>query len=231
MANFFSISHNSFYKIGFPWIDTILNGLIKLPKCSICGEDSRYPDGEITVHLERNKGSKWPDILGCGAELLFIVSRRVLENWQKEGVGEFPIQKVHVKKPYSKNLEGTEPPEYFWIDGKKTRGAILDIEASGFVDGRLCEGCGRIIYNIEKSYDLQNSRIVPYVFNPDSWNGSHLFSTDISYTMFFCTDLVLECARKYQFLNFRFTPVEEGKATSSKGIKYLTKRLGVKPVI
>jgi hypothetical protein len=56
-------------------------------------------------------------------------------------------------------------------------------------------------------------------FKEGTWNGSNLFTTDIAETHFFCTEVFVECARKYKFTNFRFIPIEEGHGYG-KEIKY-----------
>jgi hypothetical protein len=184
----------------------------------------RYPPGEFLALLEKKKGIKWPDVLGDGANILFTVSERVLEAWEKENIGSFPIHRVHIQKPYPKKMGNVEPPVYYWLDGKKMKGADLDLEASGYVNGSKCPGCNRVEYDLPATYELKHSKVIPYVFKPGSWNGSNLFTIDITYRRFFCTEAVLECARKYKFLNFRFTPIELGDAISHKGIDYLKKK-------
>jgi hypothetical protein len=104
------------------------------------------------------------------------------------------------------------PAKYFWIDGAKLRGALIDFELSGFVGVKFCPECGTRTDDIEKTYDKQYAQGArfSYVFQGNSWNGLHLFTTDISNTKFFCTERFVACAQKHNFTNFRFIPIEEG---------------------
>ncbi len=221
MIKFYSISDNSFDTRGFPWISEITKGITMLPPCEKCGGRRFYPSGDISVIFEPDKGTKWADVLGCGSQMLLIISEKVVAAWSKENIGEIPLHRVKLQKPYPKKLEGTKPPKYYWVDGEKLCGAELDLLASGFLDARYCESCGRLLYDITKTYTLQHSKICPYIFKPDSWDGKNLFTTNLSYLKFFCTDALIDCAKKYKLTNFRFTPVEEGSAIGHKGIKYL----------
>ena len=217
---FYTIRHNTFSTRGFPWISTIIEGLSRSTNCPTCGGIDRYPVGDIKVSLELNKGTKWPDVLGCGAEPLLIVSDRTIRAWRNEKVGEFPMHRVRIIQPYPKKLEGLDPPDYYWIDGKKMRGALLDFEMSGFVDVKFCSLCRNRTDNITTTYRLQNSKVCPFVFRPNSWHGANLFTTDLSDASFFCTDVLVACATKHSLTNFRFIPVEEGTAAGSKGLRY-----------
>ena len=225
MSNkFFSVTHNSFDTRGFPWVQTIVNGLQHFPPCSECGEDSHRPVGDLQVLLELNKASKWPDVLGCGHHPLLIVSGRVLEDWKRDGVGDFPHHRVEFIHPLPERLGDTQPPAYYWIDGANMAGAKLDFDASGFVGVQFCKTCGRRWDDIPKTYDKQHSAVWPYTFVAGSWNGANLFTTDLSPAAFFCTNLLFECAARHQHTNFRFIPVEQGDATSSRGLDYLKRQ-------
>lgn len=219
---FYNVKHNSFYKNGFPWGMT-MDGEILYERCEECGCNIFKPFGDIEISLERAKGSKWPDVLG-GAHLLLTVSEKVLRDWEAEGVGGFPVHKVTIKEPYPKKLEGTVPPEYFWIDGSKMCGALMDFEKSGYVFKGHCIGCNRRIEDIDKTYEKRNSNISPDVIMPESWSGMHLFTTNLGDRSFFCTQFILELAGKYRHTNFRFTPIEIGSDSGHKGIDYLRKR-------
>ena len=117
-SNFYSVSHNSFDQKGFPWIKKIVTGQVEL-FCSTCRNPTFYPAGEITVALEPNKGVSWPDVLGCGDGLLFIVSERVLKDWANEGFGNLPFNRVEILEPIPPKLREKGKPEYFWLDGRK----------------------------------------------------------------------------------------------------------------
>jgi hypothetical protein len=218
---FFSVSNNSVYKMGFPWIQTISSGAEDLPPCQVCGGLGTNIAGDITISLTPGKGTKWPDLMGIGHYPLFIVSERVLDAWRREHVGKYPHHRVEILPPLPKTMKDLSPPAYFWIDGGKMRGALVDFKASGFVGVKFCPACNRRLENTSATYDRQHSKTWPYAFVPGSWKGENLFTTDISDTRFFCTDVVLECARKYKLTNFRFIPIEEGNGSGSKGVEYL----------
>jgi hypothetical protein len=179
-----------------------------------------YAYGSIEAFLDRQKGVKWPDALGCGHYPFFILSERVLDAFSKENIGDFPHHAVLIQQPLPKKLAGLVPPRYFWLDGQKMRGAALDFKASGFVGVRFCPECGTRTDDISATCDRQHSRVYPYVFRPGTWNGANLFTTDLSHCAFFCTEAVVECAQKHKLTNFRFIPTEDGASPSSKGLDY-----------
>jgi hypothetical protein len=221
MTAFFSVGHNSNYNRGFPWISEIVEGLHRGWHCDQCGVDEYYTEGDLRVRLESKKGTMWPDVLGCGHHPLFIVSGRVLEDWRRDGIGSFPARRLEFAPPLPIRLQDIDCPTYFWIDGDKLLGAKLDFDASGIVDNRFCPGCGTRADDICKTYERQHSAVWPFTFVPGTWNGANLFTTDLSSAAFFCTDKVVDCGRQHRHTNFRFIPVEEGHATSSKGLQYL----------
>ena len=134
---FFGVSHNSFSKRGFPWISSI-HGMGYAPRCAECGSQLPYLKGPFEARLDSQKGSKWPDVLGCGGAPLFIVSDRTLEAWKREKVGMIPVFPVKIVGKLPKKLLETKPPDYFAVDGAKLAGAELDHEASGFVGVKKC---------------------------------------------------------------------------------------------
>lgn len=218
---FFSVEDNSFDTSGAPWIQSILRGLVRGAQCPRCGKHTRANVGELDVVLLDERGECWPDVIGCGGEPLLIVSARVLQDWKDDGVGEFPYSAIHILDPLPERLAGTEPPEYFWIDGRKLIGAKLDFQASGFVGVQFCSACGNRHEDVSATYDRQHSAQWSYTFLEGTWTGEHLFTTDLSPYAFFCTDAVVECARRHRHTNFRFIPVEEGDNPKSRGLRYL----------
>ena len=201
----------------FPWIQTLSEGLIQTYYCKRCDRKINYAEGELRAILDKKKGTKWSDVIGCGHFPFFIVSENVIKAWKQEGITDIPYHKVWIENPLPKRLTGTKPPEYFWIDGKKMKGALLDFDSSGFVGVEFCTECGTRTDNISATYDKQWGGF-SYFFKKDSWNGTDLFTTDLSETAFFCTEKLVECAIKYRLTNFRFVPIEQG---GGDGIKYL----------
>jgi hypothetical protein len=62
MTRFFSVDDNSIRKAGFPWVLSIVKGLRDLGECKKCGALRQEPVGVLEVLLERDKGTKWPDV-------------------------------------------------------------------------------------------------------------------------------------------------------------------------
>ena len=194
--NFYSVTHNSFGTRGYPWVMEVDGSYRLISHCSTCDRDIRYADSGIGLILENKKGTKWPDVLGCGYHPFLIVSDRVVSSWHKEGIGPFPISRAIVRSPLPKKLVGSIPPMYFWVDGKKMYDVKVDYEASGFVDVKFCLECGTRTDDIELTYDRQNSSEYPgIVFRDGTWGGEDLFASDISHAQFFCTETVLEIAK------------------------------------
>jgi hypothetical protein len=155
MTAFYKVSHNSFETHGFPWAQKILCGLNLVRVCYACAQEGRRiyrPCGEVEILLEKRKGNRWPDVLGCGSWPLFIVSGRVLDDWQQSGVQDILACPVRIVGPLPKRLQGLPVPEYFWLDGENMFGARLDFEASGFVDVSFCPECGTRMDDISATY-------------------------------------------------------------------------------
>jgi len=223
---FFTIGHNSAYNSGMPEIQMISVGLFDEGSCKTCGTSKRNPSGDLTVTVGPSEEARsWPDIIACGDYPCFVVSGRAVEEWRSEDIGSLFIGgKVLFTGPLPERLQGHEPPKYFWLDGRRMLGAQLDFDASGFAGAWVCSTCGCCAYDVGATYDRQRAGACPYVFVEETWNGTNLFTTDLSPAMFFCTDAVVECARKHRLTNFRFTPVEAGGASWSQGIDYLGKQ-------
>jgi hypothetical protein len=222
---FFSVDHNSFYKRSFPWIQRLGAGFCQVYLCGRCAcapaRSIMYADGPVEAFLESEKGVKWPDVIGCGHFPFLILSERALRAFSAEGVGDFPHHAVLIQPPLPKRLVGSDPPRYLWLDGQKMRGALMDFEASGFVDVRFCPECGTRTDNIGATSARQHSRVCPYAFRSGTWDGSNLFTTDLSHCSFFCTEAVVSCAHKHKLTNFRFVHAEQGGNPGSKGVEYL----------
>jgi len=220
-TKFYTLENNSNWTRGFPWVSRIINGLKDVMYCDLCKVTIDCPVGTVQVTLQSDKGIRWPDILGCGGGWpLTIVSQRVLSQWREDGIGEFPVDKLEILNPVPKKLPRDQMPEYFWLDGEQMLGAKVDFDASGYVDVRFCPKCGRRTHDISATYDRQHSGVWPIAFVPESWNGANVFTTDLSPAAFFCTEKVVECARKHRHTNFKFVPAERA-GSSLQGIDYL----------
>ncbi|MCY3820165.1 MAG: hypothetical protein OXH52_12505 [Gammaproteobacteria bacterium] len=119
--------------------------------------------------------------------------------------------RMSIGEPVPERLKLAEAPTYYWVDGTKHRAAAMNYDASGFVGVTLCEECGRVTYDIPKT----NARMygdppAPIVFDYDPTFGMDLFTTDMTPFTFFCTERVLECAKRHRLINVAFRPVEKG---------------------
>jgi len=220
---FFSVRNNSLRKRGFPWIQSLGRGFREFFLCRQCvpARSIMYAAGPIEAVCDRRKGVEWPDVIGCGHFPFFILSESALDAFSEAGLVDLPHHGVLIQTPLPRKLERLPPPKYFWLDGKRMKGALLDFEASGFVGVRFCPECGTRTDDIGATFSRQNSRVCPFAFRESKWNGAQLFTTDLSPCVFFCTETVVDCARKKKLTNFRFIPVEEGANSKSKGLDYM----------
>jgi hypothetical protein len=223
MPRFFEISDNTLSSKGYPWVSRIVDGLEQQSVCNECGGTTRYPEGSIRALLEPSKGTQWPDVLGCGAAPLLVVSERVLESWKLDGIGDFKRHGVELLHPLPTKLPPDHPP-YSWIDGKSLCGAQVDFDKSGYVSWLVCPCCNRLIHDVSATYDRHHSARWPVAIRESTWNGSKLFTTSLSYTSFFCTVEVIESARRHGLTNFRFVPAEQANSGSAESMKYLGRK-------
>lgn len=212
MREFFSIRHNTAYKRGMPEIEEIASGLIHAEPCSVCGIARRRPGGDLTVRLGDTRARRWPDALACGDYPCFVVSGRLVAAMSECGIALVLGGRVSLAGPPPRGLSLEEAPTYFWVDGSRCQAAKMDFEASGYVDVRFCPGCGLFGSDISRTYQRQHYSDPPpgEVFSYDESLGHEVFTTDMGPTVFFCTERVLQCARKHKLTNVAFRRVEEG---------------------
>jgi hypothetical protein len=218
----FTISHKNFS----PWIWKFVRKedyCIVERTCSVCGrkwldhKNENYYDRPLEALLQ--SGSKWTDVIGSGEKGFTLISQRVLEIWDTEGIGKFPAFAVTIIPPYSKKMM-EPPPIYYRLDYKKMVGCEIDREASGFGNIKKCSGCGSSD-GIQENR-LSKAKILPTVLKEGTWNGQNIFCTKSGYM--FCTEKVIDCAAKYKMTNFGFTPLEiAGSAISFHGVDYMAK--------
>jgi len=211
--SFYTLSDNSSYMRDFTWATTIYSRSEMIERvCPECGAVENYPSGAFDVVVEG--GSKYPDVLGCGAYPFLIVTEAVVTAWQKEGISCFHTYSVGIAEVKSRRLRGVSPPRYLRveIDGR----CKIDLIASGVDVVRICSKCHRVMER--PKYPFQHG----YRMEVGSWDGCALFRDPVFYPRVnFCTEAILELARRYRFTNFRFEPMEKPPDPSSKGIDYL----------
>ncbi len=209
IAKYFRLGNNSSFTRGFTWAASILpRSDIHRCRCPRGGVD-QFPVGAFDVIVEG--GTKYPDMLGCGAYPFLIVTERVADVWRRATTGSFQAYPVGIAEVHSKRLLDVTPPRYFRIelDGR----CEIDIPASGGVVLHRCE-CHHVV--------VEPSVLHRFVMKPGSWDGSDLFRDHEQYPrVIFCTGKVLLLAGEHGFTNFRFLPMEEPTDYSTKGIDYL----------
>lgn len=207
----YEFAHNSSYTRGFTWAASIIpRSEVVRRVCPECRAMESHPEGAFDVIVEG--GTKYPDVLGCGAYPFLIVSRRVIDAWFGSGITSFHTFPVGIAKIRSKKLMDVVPPSYFRveIDGR----CRIDLADSGL----------RVVRSCPKCHHLWTDPMVPSGFQmvPSSWDGSALFRDEVLYPrVSFCTEAVLTLAREYKLTNFRFEPMEGPFDSSSKGIDYM----------
>jgi hypothetical protein len=226
---FFGMTQKSFS----PWISKFVLGedsYLLDKHCFTCGKvwreyanDEYCFDRPLDALLDGSKASSWPDIIGNGHEPYFcIVSQRVLEVWESENIGTFPAFPVRILPPFPKTLI-TEPPIYYRLDYKRMEGAELDLEASGYINAKVCPMCGNFSYDLTQSDRMRNYKIIPHQLKIETWNGANVFRSKNPEGRMFCTEKVVDCAAKYKLTNFSFVPCEIGDGIGFKGVDYSTK--------
>jgi hypothetical protein len=222
----FSMSHKAF----FPWIRKFILADGYQPQewgCSVCNgkwcsdknEDFFY-NRPLDALIEISKGSKWTDIIGNGSQPYFtIVSQRVLEIWEAEGIGKFPAFPIRILPPYPRKLT-TTPPIYYRLDYQQMEGAELDLEASGFLNAKKCNVCGQFSFNWLQSDRFTRHNLIPYKLKEETWNGANVFRPKYPVGFTFCTERVVDCATKHKMTNFRFIPFEIGDGLGGDGYPF-----------
>jgi hypothetical protein len=178
----------------------------------MCGAVEHYPRGAFDVIVEG--GTKYPDILGCGAYPFLIVSEVVIKVWQQAEITCFHTYPVGIAEVKAKKLRDVAQPQYFRveIDGK----CEIDLIASGVKLIRVCPECHRVIERPTLPHERS------YRIKPDSWDGCPIFRDSVLYPrVSFCTQKLLNLAGQHRFTNFRFEPMTGPFDSASKGMDYL----------
>jgi hypothetical protein len=191
-----------------PWVMRILRGRSTPVRCEVCGVEQSWPEGDLDVLVDPRQATSWPDALGCGAWPLLIVSQPSIVAFREIGI-ELPVGKVRVTETERGGL--SRPPwSYYWIDGRRLSLARLAFEKSGFIGVRFCPGCGRRTEDQEATYKKREmGQPVPYFILASTWDGSKVFTTNLSPCVYFCTVDVVDVIQHRRLTNFR---VEEAIA-------------------
>lgn len=212
MEIFYSLADNSAYVRGaVPFCGAYARERL-LTECQLCGARQTEPAEVISLVSPKSEGGFWPDAKDCftGIPGLYV-SARVKETLDEARLRYGKALPAAVQKPYPVSCRGVEPPSYWLITGEL--GAKLDFASSGFRVISVCQSCGTV-----KTDPRSRPNRAEFVEN--SWNGSHIFYTDLSPVAMFCSEHVLELAHQHKWTNFRFLRLEEAYDSFSKGIDY-----------
>lgn len=209
--NLYQFMHNSSHTRGFVWAMSIIpRSEVYRRECKEHGVVEEYVSGAFDVVVEG--GTKYPDVLGCGEFPFLIVSEPVVDAWHEGGIASFHVYPVGITEVRSEGLMGVAPPRYFRveIDGR----CRIDIEASG----------GRVVRFVPQCHYIETQPpILPrFSMVPNSWDSSPLFCDPTLFPrVTFCTQEIVDIARKHQFTNFWFGPM--AGPFDPKGVRYLGK--------
>ncbi len=208
---FYTFGDNTFSTRGFAWAASIHSrSEVVHQVCPKCGSVKYYPQGAFDVTLEQ--GSKFPDVLGCGAYPFLIISAKVTKAWQEAGICCFHTYAVKIAEIKSARLKDLTPPQYYRveIDGS----CLIDLEASGAKVVKFCPECHHLV--------TQPSVLNSYRMVSGSWDGSSLFRDQVHYPrVSFCTETIVRIAFQHRLTNFRFEPMAGPINPGNKGIDYL----------
>lgn len=199
--DFYTISHASHEDAPNAWIQHVKSGLA-CSVCAECGTNVCRPSGSVSALLAPRRVVEWPDIIGCGAYPLMVVSDRTRALFLSNNVVD---ESVFGDVALSGQGVLSSPP-YFWIDGYRLKGAAVDFCRSGFVDVRFCSKCNNRTDDVGATYDKRLEIGRRYFFREGSWSGSQIFTTDVSPTLFFITESLKRLIEAARLSNFEFEP-------------------------
>ncbi len=210
--SFYVFGDNTFSNRGFAWAASIHpRSEVVHQICPKCGSVKSYPKGAFDVTLD--KGSKYPDVLGCGAYPFLIVSDKVIQAWQEAGVCCFHTYDVKVEKIKSARLKDLPAPHYYRVEIEGS--CRIDLEASGAKAVKFCPECHHLVTRpaVLNSFHMISG----------SWDGSSLFRDQVLYPMVsFCNETIIKIAFQHRLTNFRFEPMAGPLDPENKGIDYLS---------
>ncbi len=191
---FFEFTDNSPYEKKWAFAVTIhpKSHVVKW-LCPECGRAAHYPAGAFDVTVEG--GSAFPDVLGCGAYPLLILSERVMSVFKGAGIACFQAYPVSVAAIQDSRVRREEAPAYFRVE--ITGECMIDFAGSGATIKSICGHCGEI--------KTQPPMIRRFALVQGSWDGCDLFR-DRRYfpRVSFCTQRIVELAKANGLTNCRF---------------------------
>jgi hypothetical protein len=194
---FFSFSHNSFVEENWVWGAEIVPALDTISSpCFVCGNGllypSRYPERPLSVVIE--SGSRYPDILGCGAYPLLIISESVADAWKENGLRGFNLFPLTIANPIKKT---PNPPKYFHVH--VTGRCNINFKKIGVEVIESCPKCG---YIWVEPFDFEF-----HITEEDKNDDSDFFVNEYFPQVVFCTERVRELAIEMLWTNVAFEPI------------------------
>jgi hypothetical protein len=159
-------------------------------------------------------GSHWADIVGAGSfGPRFMVSERVITDLREIRATGFVPYAVEIQRIESYELQVPPTPRYYYLE--ITGSITIDWKASKLHEP--CERCGAPLKIETRKPDW----LIPV---QNSWDGSDFFRGH-PYGGPFCSERVLQLARRNRWVDFQFLPVAPTDypiAEDGSGIDYLS---------
>jgi hypothetical protein len=161
--------------------------------CPECGRGARYPVGAFDVTVEG--GCEFPDVLGCGAYPLLILSERAVSVFKAGGIACFQEYPVTVAAVQESRVRREKAPAYFRVE--ITGECMIDFAGSGAMIKGICGRCGGI--------ETEPLLVRRFALIQGSWDGCELFR-DRRYfpRVSFCTQRIVDLAKANDLTNCRF---------------------------
>ncbi len=177
---------------------TLFQQWINQEKCASCGVKIDTKSFEDAVIWVGSSGTRWTDVLSNIDGL--IVSRRVVEALETNGLSGFSAHPVKIEKIESKKLSSLLPPQYFLLDihGR------FEIEQNQLDDegGSVCPACNYRTPSENNSYRWKVKRLVPKL---DTWDGSDLaLTSNLRNATKYCSKRFVKLANQHKWTNFIF---------------------------
>lgn len=177
---------------------TILNKEDHFLLCKKCG--ARFlKNRQMDVDLLIEGKGKLPDMLMCGSFPLFIVSPKVVDCWEQNGITGYRSSRARLFRKVNKELV---EEDVCYRNVEITGRAELDFEKMG-VQVTVCSVCGSHQFN-KNTWEFGEA-----IYKPNSWDGSDLFVfTYFEYSPL-CGMKNLEVIYKNKLTNFCFMKMED----------------------
>lgn len=164
--------------------------------CPACRRADQYPSGAFGVTVEG--GNAFPDLLGCGAYPLLILSERMISVLQDAGIDCFKKYPVSIESIRESSVQRQDAPNYFRVE--ITGECKIDFFASGMTITNICAHCGRI--------DVEPLMIPRFAILQGSWDGCDLFRDQRYFPrVTFCTERLVDLVKENGLTNCEFIPM------------------------